>query len=57
MTAGRSSRELGSTLTVHWTDADGVQRGATWSIETLLARPDVQNDVERAASAVLSDIS
>lgn len=57
VTAGRSSRELGSTLTVHWTDPDGVQRGATWSIEALLARPDVQNDVERAAAAVLSDIS
>jgi hypothetical protein len=57
VTAGRSSRELGTILTVRWTDSDGVQRGGTWSIETLLARADVQNDVERAASAVLSDIN
>jgi hypothetical protein len=56
VTADRSSVDLTTELRVRFTDATGAERDESWSIEDLLARPDVRDDPQRAARAILADI-
>jgi HEAT repeat protein len=54
--SGRARFDLTTDLTLEWWDAEGNRRDATWSVEDLLARRDVQDDPERAAASVLAQL-
>jgi HEAT repeat protein len=57
LTAERSSRELTSNLTAIWRDAAGLRREATWPVERIFARRDVEGDPEAAATIVLAELA
>jgi hypothetical protein len=56
LTVERSSRELASVLLVRFRDAGGLRREASWSVEEVFGRRDVEGDPEQGAGAVLGDL-
>jgi hypothetical protein len=57
LTTERSSRELATNLEAVWRDAMGVRRDASWPVERLFARRDVDGNPERAATVVLAGLA